>query len=339
MQSAGRRQRRGGPIGRCPAALSTTAGGDLRTSASEAGRGGPGWLIASVDELATWRVVAGNLLAGAVAGCTVEAALFPIDTIKTRLQAMRSGGGMRALLRGGGAGRLYSGIFGNLAGVAPATALFFAVYEPFKQLGSEMLPKEQEKAGPLLAGAMAGLVASTIRVPTEVVKQRMQTGEFRKFFGAVKGIVGREGPQGLFAGYGAFLLRDLPFDAIEFFTYEFLKSTYEEHVLRPIHSGEAAVAGAVAGGVTGLLTTPFDVMKTRLMTQGATGQYQNVLDCTAKVIREEGVTALFKGWQPRLVWISIGGCVFFTALEQARKAFVPQKPPPPPEENKGKKKR
>eukprot|EP00955_Chlamydomonas_euryale_P081392 363570-Chlamydomonas_euryale.AAC.3 len=34
----------------------------------------------------TWRVVAGNLLAGAVAGCAVETALYPIDTIKTRLQ-------------------------------------------------------------------------------------------------------------------------------------------------------------------------------------------------------------------------------------------------------------
>eukprot|EP00955_Chlamydomonas_euryale_P114878 366311-Chlamydomonas_euryale.AAC.12 len=33
-----------------------------------------------------WRVAVGNLAAGAVSGCAVEAALYPIDTIKTRLQ-------------------------------------------------------------------------------------------------------------------------------------------------------------------------------------------------------------------------------------------------------------
>lgn len=37
----------------------------------------------------------------------------------------------------------------------------------------------------------------------------------------------REGARGLFAGYGSFLLRDLPFDAIEFMAYEQLKKAYK----------------------------------------------------------------------------------------------------------------
>jgi solute carrier family 25 (mitochondrial S-adenosylmethionine transporter), member 26 len=40
-------------------------------------------------------------------------------------------------------------------------------------------------------------------------------------------IVAREGLKGMYAGYGSFLLRDLPFDAIEFVTYEQLKSAYK----------------------------------------------------------------------------------------------------------------
>lgn len=44
---------------------------------------------------------------------------------------------------------------------------------------------------------------------------------------AVQGIVRREGARGLFAGYGSFLLRDLPFDAIEFVAYEQLKKAYK----------------------------------------------------------------------------------------------------------------
>ncbi len=34
-----------------------------------------------------------------------------------------------------------------------------------------------------------------------------------------------------------------------------------------------------------------------------------------------------QGWQPRVVWIGIGGCIFFAALEEAKKVFVPQAEP------------
>jgi len=57
-----------------------------------------------------WRIAVGNLAAGAVAGCFVEAALYPLDTIKTRLQLMRKGGGLQALLNSGGGRGLYAGI-------------------------------------------------------------------------------------------------------------------------------------------------------------------------------------------------------------------------------------
>ncbi len=67
-------------------------------------------------------------------GCLLSAALYPIDTIKTRLQLARTGGGIRALLQSGGGKALYTGVFGNLAGVAPATAVFMAIYEPLKKV-------------------------------------------------------------------------------------------------------------------------------------------------------------------------------------------------------------
>lgn len=72
-------------------------------------------------------------------------------------------------------GKLYSGLFGNLVGVAPASGLFFMAYEPAKKAAKNYVP---EDAAPLIAGAVAGMVASIVRVPTEVVKQRMQTREF-----------------------------------------------------------------------------------------------------------------------------------------------------------------
>ncbi len=50
-------------------------------------------------------------------------------------------------------------------------------------------------------------------------------GEFTHAWTALTTILRTEGRRGIFAGYGSFLLRDLPFDAIEFFAYEAAKST------------------------------------------------------------------------------------------------------------------
>ncbi len=59
------------------------------------------------------------------------------------------------------------------------------------------------------------------------------------------------------------------------------------------------------------MTTPLDVLKTRLMTQGASGRYKGIVDCTMQIVRTEGWSAFLAGWQPRLIWISLGGFVFF----------------------------
>ncbi|RWW71638.1 hypothetical protein BHE74_00020607 [Ensete ventricosum] len=97
------------------------------------------------------------------------------------------------------------------------------------------------------AGAIGGVAASLIRVPTEVVKQRMQTGQFTSAPNAVHHIVAKEGIRGLYAGYSSFLLRDLPFDAIQFCIYEQLRSGYKIAAGRELSDPENAVIGAFAG--------------------------------------------------------------------------------------------
>eukprot|EP00955_Chlamydomonas_euryale_P081398 363570-Chlamydomonas_euryale.AAC.9 len=87
-----------------------------------------------------------------------------------------------------------------------------------------------------------------------------------------------------------------------------------------------ALACHRAGGATGIVTTPFDVLKTRLMTQGASGRYTGVVHAATTISREEGLGAFMRGWQPRLLWISLGGFVFFPVLEAGKELF---KPPPP----------
>ncbi|CAK7337807.1 unnamed protein product [Dovyalis caffra] len=248
------------------------------------------------------RILLEGVIAGGTAGFVVETALYPIDTIKTRLQAAARGGG-KILWKG-----LYSGLAGNLAGVLPASALFVGVYEPTKQKLLKMFPENLSAVAHLTAGAVGGIAASLIRVPTEVVKQRMQTGQFTSAPDAVRLIVSKEGFKGFYAGYGSFLLRDLPFDAIQFCIYEQLRIGYRVAARRELNDPENAMIGAFAAPdwhglrwkTAGERCTnwshnhPLDVIKTRLMVQGSANQYKGIVDCVSSVVREEGPTALLK---------------------------------------------
>ena len=253
------------------------------------------------------------MAAGGLAGVTVETVLFPLDTIKTRLQAAKAGKGLD--LRG-----LYSGLSGNIPGCFTASAIFFGVYDPMKKQMEELWGKGSTPAH-LVSAASAGLASSVVRVPTEVVKQRLQTGQFKGPVEAVKTIFAKEGARGFTRGYGAFLLRDLPFDAIEFVAYEGLKAQYTSVMGRRIEPVEASVLGGVAGAFTGAVTTPLDVLKTRFMTGGTAVKYKNLLDAAVTISREEGWRALFAGVQPRVTWIGIGGFIFFGCLEKSREVL------------------
>ncbi|CAL2276565.1 unnamed protein product [Prunus armeniaca] len=184
-----------------------------------------------------------GVIAGGAAGVFVEAALYPIDTIKTRLQVAHAGG--KIVLKG-----LYSGLAGNLAGVLPASAIFVGVYEPTKQKLLKALPENLSALAHLTAGAIAGAASSVVRVPTEVVKQRMQTAQFSSAPDAVRLILAKEGFKGLYAGYGSFLLRDLPFDAVQFCIYEQLQIGFKLAARRDLNDPEVAMIGAFAGNLT-----------------------------------------------------------------------------------------
>ncbi|KAJ8561436.1 hypothetical protein K7X08_027626 [Anisodus acutangulus] len=265
------------------------------------------------------RILCEGAVAGAAAGVVVEAALYPIDTIKTRLQAVRGGG--QIILKG-----LYSGLAGNLVGVLPASAIFVGVYELAKRKLLDSVPENLSAIAHLTAGAVGGAASSIVRVPTEVVKQRMQTGQFASAPDAVRLIVAKEGFRGLYAGYGSFLLRDLPFDAIQFCIYEQMRMGYKLAAKRDLKDPENAMIGAFAGAITGAITTPLDVIKTRLMVQGSAKQYEGIMHCVNTIVREEGASTLFKGMGPRVLWIGIGGSIFFGVLERTKKLVAAKHP-------------
>jgi len=259
-----------------------------------------------------------NLIAGGIAGTTVDVLFFPIDTVKTRLQSAQG------FIRAGGFKGVYRGLGSVVVGSAPGAAIFFTTYNFLKQ----SLPHPVADPSPLnhvLAASVGEVAACLVRVPTEVIKSRTQTSSYglqSSSFDAFRRVVTTEGWLGLYRGYGITVMREIPFTSLQFPLYEYLKYTLSGHLSgRPLRPHEAGACGSIAGGVAAALTTPLDVLKTRAMldtkVQQSGRSMPTLLDRFCAIYRIEGPKALFAGVLPRTLWISAGGAVFLGAYEWA----------------------
>ncbi|KAM6345372.1 mitochondrial S-adenosylmethionine carrier protein isoform 6-T6 [Alca torda] len=108
------------------------------------------------------------LAAGGVAGVCVDLILFPLDTVKTRLQSpqgFRKAGGFRGI---------YAGVPSTAIGSFPNAAAFFITYENVKSMLYHGSTSYLTPAAHMVAASLGEVVACLIRVPSEVVKQRAQ---------------------------------------------------------------------------------------------------------------------------------------------------------------------
>lgn len=89
---------------------------------------------------------------------------------------------------------------------------------------------------------------------------------------------------------------------------------------RELEPWETVAVGALSGGLAAVVTTPFDVMKTRMMTapQGIPISMQMI---AFSILRKEGPLGLFKGAVPRFFWIAPLGAMNFAGYELAKKAM------------------
>ncbi|PVU91605.1 hypothetical protein BB559_004052 [Furculomyces boomerangus] len=257
------------------------------------------------------------LIAGGIAGTAVDTVLFPLDTIKTRLQTeagFRASGGFRGI---------YSGLFSAVLGSAPSASLFFLCYEYSKSILGKHSKPEYYPFVHMLSASIGETSACLVRVPTEVVKQRMQIGQYRTFSSAVSNIYWSEGALGFFKGYSNTIMREIPFACIQFPMYEYLKTIIHHYRKREAMPWEAGIAGSIAGGIAAAMTTPLDVVKTRVMVSSKNSEnghvYKGLFSSLRYIVKNEGWRALYKGIGPRVLWISIGGWIFLGVYEKAKK--------------------
>jgi len=135
-----------------------------------------------------------------------------------------------------------------------------------------------------------------------------------------------------FRGNFCLCIPQIPFSFLQFPMYEAAKAFWAQEQGRPVSPLQAAACGSVAGAVAAAVTTPLDVIKTRLILekdmQGR--KYHGIVDVFRRVVAEEGPMTLFAGVAPRVMWITIGGFVYFGAYEEVRRLLSPVFPPPHP---------
>ncbi|OJD19101.1 hypothetical protein AJ78_00887 [Emergomyces pasteurianus Ep9510] len=299
-----------------------------------------------------------SLLSGAVAGLTVDLSLYPLDTIKTRLQQARKHTGssakpsapsLRQTVRG-----IYAGLPSVLLGSAPSAASFFIVYDSVNRF---LLPAPSSSTSTAvswqhamlthsLASSLGEISACAVRVPTEVIKQRAQAGLFggstlralkdilslrHAGSGSVNdtrrrglGLVVRE----LYRGTSITIAREIPFTVLQFTMWESMKDAYAsrnagavDHTVpgsgsTGVGAAPSALFGSIAGSVAAGLTTPLDVVKTRVMLARRGGSdHIRVRDVVRGILMEEGFGAFWRGVGPRVMWIGVGGAVFLGSYQ------------------------
>jgi solute carrier family 25 S-adenosylmethionine transporter 26 len=258
-----------------------------------------------------------HLIAAGVARCVSIFTMFPVDTIKTRLQM----GQQNAFAASG----LYKGVGGSLFGQVPYGVLTFGSYELYKKTLLEKLPNVKPAFVYALAAICGDVTGSGWLCPSEVVKQQTQAGMYASTGDAVRGIFEKKGLAGFYQGYLGGLARDVPFRVAQLVSFEVTKNFYlrtkrknsaddEKVNLSPI---ESAICGAMAGSLSAAITSPLDRIKTLLMTDSV-AYGGTVGSCISKIWQDEGIAGLCQGMAPRVVYIAPSVAIFFIAYEQVQ---------------------
>ena len=253
-----------------------------------------------------------NFLAGSTAISIAFSSMHFLDSYKTLKQssAIASNPSTRLSPR-----ILFRGFFTNVLPSAPQGGLRFAIYDNLRSNGH----------GSIQSVITADFITSFIKVPREVVTSRLQTeppldGNAHQTARAshiISNIWQKDGIRGFYKGFWATVARDWPFFALLFGIQDDLKSRFNVSTA----SGSFITSGT-AGAVAAFVTTPFDVLRTRIMTS-RTDQGSSIKEISSSIFRT-GARGLFAGALPRSTWWFIVSGMFFPIYESTRTALTRQ---------------
>lgn len=251
---------------------------------------------------------------------TATSVIQPIDMIKVRLQlageGLKSGpkatslSVTRDLLASGKFLDLYTGLSAGLLRQAVYTTARLGFFDTFmssltrsaEAKGNKIGFKERALAG-LSAGGLAAIAGNPadlalIRMQSDGLKPAIARANYTGVFDALARIARNEGVARLWAGCFPTVVRAMALNFGQLAFFSEAKNQLKETSLGP--RTQTLTASAIAGFFASFFSLPFDFVKTRLQkqTRGPDGTmpYKGMLDCFAKVTKEEGLLRFYRGF-------------------------------------------
>ncbi|KAA0199243.1 Mitochondrial arginine transporter BAC2 [Fasciolopsis buskii] len=226
-------------------------------------------------------------LAGLVVG-------HPMDTVKILMQSSCqkvSVMGVTMAIQQAGVTNFFRGLSLPVFSYVGVNAVTFGSY---KACIDWLDPRGSSTGACLVSGAFSGLVQLVPSVPVEIVKIQQQntatsTDRSVKLSQCIRTIVQNHGFRGLYTGITMHACRDVPGFAVYFLAYSKFFRFNLATGASPFWS--SFFAGAVSGALSWIVSTPFDVVKTR-MQSGPMRTFKAVL---REMIREKNCAVFFRG--------------------------------------------
>ncbi|KEG13744.1 putative mitochondrial carrier protein [Trypanosoma grayi] len=262
-----------------------------------------------------------ELVSGSVAGFVEHFAMFPFDTVKTRVQSGCSSNivsAMRCMWRTERLTHFYRGFFPVIVSAVPSHGVYFGMYEAAKRVFGE------ESNAEIVASASCAVAAhDTIATPFDVVKQRMQMDgnrQFRSSLQCCRQIMAEDGTRAFFLSLPTTIAMNVPHFATYWMVYEgFLAHLGGE---RRDKENELAVdyvvAGLLAGTAASFISSPFDVVKTQLQL----GHERNFATAFRNILCRRGIGGLFAGVSARIMCTAPSGALTMITYEMTKKFLM-----------------
>ncbi|TPX45825.1 hypothetical protein SeMB42_g03776 [Synchytrium endobioticum] len=267
---------------------------------------------------------------GGASACVAAVVTHPLDTMKVRLQTSTTNASLvitaANIIRQEGLMTLYSGLSASLLRQATYSTSRFGVYDTLKpMLGTDEKGNSSIMAQ-LTAAVAGGFIGGIVGSPADLTNVRMQNdgrlppAEKRNYKNAVDGlfkIARDEGGLGLFRGIGPNVTRGVLMTASQVATYDAIKQSLLDTPYFNDNITTHFMSSTLAGFIATTVTSPIDVIKTRLMS-AKPGIYESTADAFIKIVRSEGPMALFKGWRPAFVRLGTHTIATFMVYEQIK---------------------
>ncbi|CAA6661847.1 unnamed protein product [Spirodela intermedia] len=276
-------------------------------------------LAVSYDGLQFWQF----MVAGSVAGVVEHTAMFPVDTLKTRMQAQRPPAGSR---------RVSGGSCPASSSSRPPLSL-----QRHQRHGARCRPRPCRLLLRLrgLQGVPHRGNPNSVGNPAHPVgygePAAAAEGEpLQRGHGLCAQASARGGDEGLLGLLQDHRCDERPFTAVHFSTYEAAKRALTEVSLATAAGDEErlvvhATAGAAAGALAAFVTTPLDVVKTQLQCQGVCGCERfsggSILEEVRSIVRRDGYVGLARGWRLRMLFHAPAAAVCWSTYEGAKAFF------------------